>query len=396
MSKRHQDTWSVPPAGPWTLHSTLLLGAVTERWIQTQVDAQRGFQARLLGHRIVPGSERRRDWLVAADRLDRRLLYRGMYRSGGYSVALLGRGFRANPPAVVHAHFGFVASQHRQLARSLGCHLVASFYGHDASMGRFVDSSAWQARYRRLFEDAAAVIVEGPSMASRVAALGCPEALLRIVRLPADADGLRAIVRRLPEAFVVVAAGRFVAKKGFDTAIRAFAKALRGRDAKLLMVGGGPLEAEYRRLAADEGIEDQTHWLGSLPFEKFMGRIAGASVAVFPSRRAPDGDTEGGAPVTLIEAQWLGVPALVSDHDDLPFVAAPDGATVLPPTDVDAWADALRGLYENPTRLDAMGEAGAAFARANHSPEGNARVREAIYAELSGCAEHHERSLVYA
>lgn len=394
MSEHPRAAW-IAPAGPWVLHSTLFLGVVTERWIQTQVDAQREFQARLLGYKIAPGSRRRNDWLVAADRLDRRLLHRGLYRSGGYSLALLGRTFRSNPPAAIHAH-GVVASQHRKLAHSLGCSLVASFYGYEVSGDRFVESRAWRARYRRLFEDAAAVLVEGPSMANRVAALGCPEERLRVVRLPADAAGLRGIGRRLPETFLVVAAGRFAGKKGFDTAIRAFAKALRGRDAKLLMIGGGPLEAEYRRLANDEGIVDQTGWLGSLPFEEFMSRIAGASVAVFPSRRAPDGDTEGGAPVTLIETQWLGVPALVSDHDDLPFVAAPDGSTVLPPTDVDAWAEALRSLYDNPTLLDAMGDAGALFARANHSPEGNARAREAIYAELAGRAHDREGSLAHA
>ena len=184
----------------------------------------------------------------------------------------------------------------------------------------------------------------------------------------------------------MVVAGRFVAKKGFDTAVRAFAKAFRGRDARLLMVGGGELEAEYRSLARDEGITDQVTWVGSLPFEQFMSQIGRASVAVFPSRPAPDGDTEGGAPVTLIETQWLGVPALVSEHDDLPFVTAPGGAKVLPRTDVAAWADALRTLYESPGLLAEMGEAGAAFVHANHSPQANAAARETLYAGLSGVA----------
>src|SRR5581483_4196549 len=119
----------------------------------------------------------------------------------------------------------------------------------------------------------------------------CPDEKLHIIRLPADAAGLAGIVGRKPDTFLVVAAGRFVGKKGFDTGVRAFARALRGRDARLLMIGGGELETDFRRLARDEGIADQVTWVGSLPFREFMSQIAGASVAVFPSRPAPDGDT---------------------------------------------------------------------------------------------------------
>ena len=377
--------WTTPSA-PWILHSTTLLGALPERWIETQVNAQREFDARVLGYSIAPGAQRRANWLVASERLESRVLYGGMFKSGGYSLALLGRRFRANPPAVIHAHYGVAAAQHRHLARSLGRPLVASFYGYDASRDQYVGTRLWRARYRRLFRDVAAVLVEGPRMAERVAALGCPAEKLQIIRLPADAAGLAGVVRQPADTFVVVVAGRFVAKKGFDTGVRAFARALRGRDARLLMVGGGELEADYRRLARDEGITEQVTWLGSLPFEQFMSQIGSASVAVFPSRPAPDGDTEGGAPVTLIETQWLGVPALVSEHDDLPFVTAPSGPKALPLMDVDAWADALRTLYESPGLLAEMGEAGAAFVRENHSPQANATARERLYAELSGMA----------
>ena len=96
-------------------------------------------------------------------------------------------------------------------------------------------------------------------------------------------------------------------------------------------------------------------------------------------RRAHDGDSEGGAPVTLIEAQWLSVPSIVSDHDDLPFVAAPEGSIVLPSEPVEAWADALRMLYESPDRLEAMGAAAAAFVRAHHTPAANVAARELVY-----------------
>jgi len=287
--------------------------------------------------------------------------------------------FRGNPPSIVHAHYGIEAAQHRQFADALKCPLVASFYGYDATQALIVESPRWRARYRRLFQDVAAVIVEGPAMAARISRLGCPTEKIAVVRLPADADSLHGIDRVAPEEFVVVVAGRCIEKKGFDTAIRAFAKAFAGRPARLLVVGDGPLLPELRKLSVSEGIGDQVEWAGSLPFREFMARVATASVALFPSREAHDGDSDGGAPVTLIETQWLGVPVIVSNHDDLPFVADHHGALVLPALDPDPWADALESLAADPTRLAVMGETGQAFVREHHSPLGNARAREAVY-----------------
>jgi colanic acid/amylovoran biosynthesis glycosyltransferase len=395
MSSQVVRPWALPDR-PWILHSTELLGVLTERWIQTQVDAHRTFAARLLGYKAAAGADRQENWLVASDRLADRLSSLAMLKADGLGSSVVGRRFRGRPPVAIHAHFGVIAAPQRKLARSLGVPLVAGFYGYDASLDRVVGSRVWKRRYRRLFDEVAAVVVEGPAMAGRVRALGCPDEKLHVIRLPADARGLGGVSQSAPDTFVVVEAGRFVGKKGFDTGIRAFAKAFRGTAARLVMMGGGELEPSYRRFADELGIAGQITWLASLPFLDFMGHIAGASVALFPSRTAPDGDTEGGAPVTLIETQWLGVPVLVSDHDDLPFVAAPDGSLVLPATDVDAWAEALQALYQSPSSLREMGGSAMAFAKAHHSPEANAAAREALYGEVSGKTNYGERSLTRA
>jgi colanic acid/amylovoran biosynthesis glycosyltransferase len=113
-----------------------------------------------------------------------------------------------------------------------------------------------------------------------------------------------------------------------------------------------------------------------------MTVLGGAHLTLHPSRTAANGDSEGGAPVTLFESQWLGIPALVSDHDDLPFVVGSDSGRVLDPHDVGMWADALVDLYSSPAELDRMGQAAASVARANHSPEANAAARERLYDTL--------------
>jgi colanic acid/amylovoran biosynthesis glycosyltransferase len=372
--------WDVPERD-WALHTTALLGNLTERWIEVQLAATSRYSSRLLGLETAQGASRQAHWLAVRDRRDLWLAYKGMWKSGGLSATWLATQFRGSRrPAVLHAHYGPPAAQLRALAHVLGVPLIASFYGHDATANEFREKWIWRSRYRRLFRDAAALIAEGPAMGRRLEGLGCPADKIHIIRLPADAGSLEYCRRQKAEGFRVAIAGRFIEKKGFDVAISAFAKALKGRpDAELIIIGGGELESDYRRLVLEGGIESQVTWGGRLPFEEFMSRLATAHVALYPSRTAADGDSEGGAPVTLAEAQWLGVPSIVSDHDDLPFVAAPGGSITLPPRAVEQWADALRSLYESPSLIDKMGSVSAAFAASEHSPKANAERRERVY-----------------
>lgn len=371
------------PSGRWVLHAAPLLGGITDRWIDHQASLADRYESRLLGGVVADGAHRQRHWVVTDRRPDTRLAWHWLEKSRGATGICLARWLRGDGPAVVHGHYGTLAAQLRQFSRRLDAPLVASFYGYDATNAELQTHRRWRRQYRHLFEHVAAVIVEGPAMAARVDALGCPAERIHVVRLPADADGLASCRRPKADRFLAVAAGRFIEKKGFDTAISAFARALRGKDAQLLMIGGGELESSLRALANAEGIAEQVVWGGRLSFGEFMAGISTAHVGLYPSRTATTGDSEGGAPVTLIEAQWLGVPSIVSDHDDLGFVSAPAGAFVLPALDIGAWAEAIAAAYEDRAALERMGQAAETFAKDNHAPIMNLLQREAVYDAVS-------------
>jgi colanic acid/amylovoran/stewartan biosynthesis glycosyltransferase WcaL/AmsK/CpsK len=379
--------WDVPDQR-WVLHTTLFMLADAPAFIDVQASAHERFDSRLLMTRVVGGARREPHWLVADDDVRDYVSYRAAAVTRGRSLAVLARHLSANPPSLVHAHYGPVAVTMPRFAHRLGAPLFASFYGYDISMRSFVEDRRWRAKYARLFAEVAGVFAEGPALAAKVEALGCPPEKVHVIRLPANEVELAECRRVVPEDFVVTAAGRFVEKKGFDTAIRAFARALRGRsDARLVLMGGGELEPQLRQLVRDEGITEQVTWHAFLPFAEFTSRAAAGSVAVFPSRSAANGDSEGGAPVTLVELQWLGMPAIVSDHDDLPFAAAPE-LPVVPANDVDAWAEVLRSFYEQRSELEALGRAAMRFVREHNSVAENVRAREAVYgAALAGA--HH-------
>ena len=387
-----RDWASKTPTGSWVLHTVPELGTITEGWIESQIAAQRQFDALLLGGAVAESNNTRAPhWLVARDRLLSRIAHRLMYRTGGLSLALLAPPFIRHRPSLIHAHHGTAAAMHIWFARALRVPLVASFYGADACSHSITRSPYWARRYRRLFAFAVAVFVEGPAMRRRLIDLGCPPGKLHVVRLPVDADGLKDLTYRPPAIFEIAAAGRFIEKKGFETAIKAFAASLAGREARLALVGGGPLEADLRSLATELGIDDQVTFTGRLPFHTFAQRVLDATLSIYPSREARDGDSDGGAPVALIEAQWAGQPVLISDHDDLPFVT-PASTPRLPVDDIAAWGEALRDAFESPAALQTIAARGAAFVHAHHTPEANATERERVYASVVADAAHLGRA----
>ena len=74
---------------------------------------------------------------------------------------------------------------------------------------------------------------------------------------------------------------------------------------------------------------------------------------------AQNGDTEGGAPVAILEVQATGLPVISSYHADIPEVVV-DGKSALlaPERDVETLAKHLWYLVEHPDVWGAMGRAG--------------------------------------
>jgi colanic acid/amylovoran biosynthesis glycosyltransferase len=103
-----------------------------------------------------------------------------------------------------------------------------------------------------------------------------------------------------------------------------------------------------------------------------------------PSRTASDGDTEGGAPTVLIEAQAAGKPVLTTRHADIPEIVRPgESAVVVPENDAAALGDALIDLLSHPERWRDMGSAGRRHVEAEHDIHRQMERLEALYDRLA-------------
>ena len=90
----------------------------------------------------------------------------------------------------------------------------------------------------------------------------------------------------------------------------------------LRIVGSGPLEDDLRQLAATSGNAESIEFLGSLPRAEYLDRLQSADLLLAPSVTARNGDTEGGAPTTILDAQAVGTVVVASTHADIPFLVA--------------------------------------------------------------------------
>lgn len=184
--------------------------------------------------------------------------------------------------------------------------------------------------------------------------------------VPAN-DNVRPLIRcsvSLPatipaEGRDIVSVGRFVAKKGFDLLIRAFAR-LDRPGLRLRIAGDGPESAALRALAVSEGVADRIDFLGSRPHSECLDLIAGGAIFALPCRTSTSGDRDG-IPVVLMEAMAAGKPVVAGRLESIAeLVEDGVGGLLVAPDDVDALAAALAKLVDDPDGGRRMGQAGRA------------------------------------
>jgi glycosyltransferase involved in cell wall biosynthesis len=159
----------------------------------------------------------------------------------------------------------------------------------------------------------------------------------------------------------ILSVGRLVEKKGYPTLLQALALLPKDCQWRLTHIGGGPLDAELKALAAGLGIGERIQWLGALPQERVLAAYRAADLFVLAAQIAADGDRDG-LPNVLMEAQSQRLACIATNISGIPELIK-DGETglLVPPEDAPALADAMRSLIEDPARRQALAQAG--FAR---------------------------------
>jgi glycosyltransferase involved in cell wall biosynthesis len=160
-----------------------------------------------------------------------------------------------------------------------------------------------------------------------------------------------------PGRAVLVASGRLAAQKDFATAIRALPLL---PDAELAIAGDGEQRAMLSALAAELGVTDRLHLVGSLPRNELPSFLAAGDCYLFPSVWETFG-------LAGAEAQMLGLPIVATDLPVLAEVLWPAGLVRFHPVgDATALAAAVLDTLKVPPNA-ATRAATARAAAAQHS-----------------------------
>lgn len=152
---------------------------------------------------------------------------------------------------------------------------------------------------------------------------------------------------------LLIGVGRLIYYKGFEYAIRG----MRGLDARLMLVGEGPLRGSLEQLARECGVADRVHFIGEKHNHEIAPYYYAADLFVFPSIARSEAFG-----IVQLEAMACGRPVLnTALASGVPFVSrhGESGLTVAPESP-EAFASGVRDLLADPERLRRFGAAGKA------------------------------------
>lgn len=284
-------------------------------------------------------------WMTSSRSPDFDVLHCGNIRPVGYGVRWANR--KLGTPYLVYVNGGDLLRERAKASRSKVKRVSArAILGGAAGI---VATSKWVAQLAS--EVLTEVGVEEPPAVAALD-LGTDPVHFNPSR---DTGALR---RRwgVGEGPIILTVARLVPHKGQDMGIRALSMLARDfPELRYIMVGEGHDEMRLRGMARELGVSDKVGFVGPMRDDELPEAYATSTIYLGASRVDNQINVEGFG-ISFLEAGASGVPSVAGDSGGVRS-AVRDGETgiVVPPTDSDAIADAIRSLLLNPDRRKKMG-----------------------------------------
>ena len=266
---------------------------------------------------------------------------------------------------LIHCHFGHIGVMVARMRRMglMPGKLVVTFYGFDVSQQPKIEPPGY---YDDLFEQASRFFVLSNVMKQDLVALGCPEENIIVHHLGVDSTQFTFKPRHLAPGQTVklLSIARLSEKKGLEYAIAALGQILKQRqDFVYNIIGEGPLRSELEAQIKALGMENHIQLLGWRTQQQVREHLDDSHLLLAPSVTAKAGDQEG-TPTAIAEALMMGLPVLSTYHSGIPeMVQHQVSGYLVPERDVDALAEHLLKLMDEPHTWQTMGQAGSYYAR---------------------------------
>jgi glycosyltransferase involved in cell wall biosynthesis len=291
------------------------------------------------------------------------------------------------------AHFHFTDSSYdalMRLARKVGLGIVTTLHGADVNSQ--LQNAATRATVRAMIKSSNQVSVVSKSLFDRV-----------VESLPEARESLTLIHNTVPTSFATTAGGpvsvrsgsarqwdvllvgSLIPRKGGDVLLDALAEVVQVLPrARAAFAGTGGFESALRERARRLNLDGSVEFLGNVAREALIDVYRRARILAIPSRSE-------GLPLVLLEAQWLGLPAVASTVDGLPEVIVEgENGLLVPPEDAPALARALIRALTDEALYERLHRNCLRIAAERFAPAVMARRFQEVYAAAVGMASRRE------
>lgn len=264
----------------------------------------------------------------------------------------------------VFAEYGMVGASVTEACKMAGVPLIIHFHGADVYHRDTV--AAYARLYQEAFKYASAFIAVSVDMSATLKEMGAPADKVFTASCGVDTAAFPLLdISASAKDFLFV--GRFVEKKSPQSLVKAF-KIVQEQhpDARLWMVGGGPLFDETQALIAELGLNEQITLAGVLKPEEIRALMKTMRAFIQHSVTAANGDKEG-TPVTVLEASSSGLPVVSTRHSGIKE-AVIDGETgfLVDEYDIAGMAERMITLADSVDLAIQMGKAARSHMVANY------------------------------
>ncbi|MDX1564154.1 MAG: glycosyltransferase [Phycisphaeraceae bacterium] len=221
------------------------------------------------------------------------------------------RFYRRNHIDAVLAEYGPIGAELADSCEAAGLPLVVCFRGFDVYRRDILKKN--EQAYRRLFDQAAALVAVSGAIRDQLIRLGAPDSKISVIPSGVDTD-VFAGARPESSEPLFLAVGRLVEKKAPLHTLGAFEQVARELpEARLVIIGDGPLMPAVRDRLETMACRNQVTLMGARPHHVVLEQMKRARALVQHSVVAPDGDSEG-TPNSVVEAQSCGLPVVATRH----------------------------------------------------------------------------------
>jgi colanic acid/amylovoran biosynthesis glycosyltransferase len=263
------------------------------------------------------------------------------------------------------AEYGHSGVSMMEICQEANIPLVVHFHGHDAYHENILDNEGQN--YPSLFMNSAALIVVSRDMQRQLIQLGAPSEKIFINPygvVVSQFNGANPAVAKP----IFVSVGRFVDKKAPHLTIIAFSRVLEAYpEAKLIMIGDGPLQEACQQLTRALDISDAVEFRGVCVHDQVAAEMQLGRAFVQHSIKTSYGDSEG-TPVAVLEASAAGLPVVATRHAGIMDVIL-DGETglLVEEGDIQGMAEAMSQLIQNPSLAARFGKNGRERVKSEYS-----------------------------